>query len=179
MLQRTSLARRQFVAGCTRSAGADCQTNDTVGEKDSLPSCWHFRNLGNVDEIYLNAWLVKPSGLLSRGKSNVHTSTHHAVHLCFSDVAGPGSGRKAADRHGESRLRGKPPWFKDSFLDIREDLEEATTVGKRLILCFYQDGCRYCTRLLKNNFGNREIAQKTQQHFEVIAINMWGDREVT
>jgi thioredoxin-related protein len=73
----------------------------------------------------------------------------------------------------------KPPWFKDSFLDIREDLEEATTVGKRLILYFYQDGCPYCTKLLKDNFGNREIAHKTQQHFEVIAINMWGDREVT
>ena len=73
----------------------------------------------------------------------------------------------------------KPPWFKDSFLDIREDVAETAASGKRLILYFYQDGCPYCTKLLKDNFGNREIAQKTQQHFEVIAINMWGDREVT
>jgi thioredoxin-related protein len=73
----------------------------------------------------------------------------------------------------------KPAWFKESFLDIREDVEEAKEAGKRVILYFYQDGCPYCAKLLKDNFGNREIAQKTQQHFEVIAINMWGDREVT
>ncbi len=73
----------------------------------------------------------------------------------------------------------KPSWFKDSFLDIREDVAEATASGKRLILYFYQDGCPYCSKLLKDNFGNREIAQKTQRYFEVIAINMWGDREVT
>ena len=73
----------------------------------------------------------------------------------------------------------KPGWFKDSFLDIREDVAEANGADKRLILYFYQDGCPYCAKLLKDNFGNRNIAAKTQEHFEVIAINMWGDREVT
>ena len=73
----------------------------------------------------------------------------------------------------------KPAWFKASFLDIREDIAEATADGKRLLLYFYQDGCPYCAKLLKDNFGNRAIAEKTQQSFEVIAINMWGDREVT
>jgi len=37
-----------------------------------------------------------------------------------------------------------PPWFKQSFLDIREDVDEAATAGKRLLLYFYQDGCPYC-----------------------------------
>jgi thioredoxin-related protein len=73
----------------------------------------------------------------------------------------------------------KPGWFKESFLDIREDIDEATAAGKRVILYFYQDGCPYCAKLLKDNFGNRAIARKTQQNFDVIAINMWGDREVT
>jgi len=73
----------------------------------------------------------------------------------------------------------KPAWFKESFLDIREDVTEAADDGKRLILYFYQDGCPYCAKLLKDNFGNREIAEKTRKNFEVIAINMWGDREVT
>jgi len=73
----------------------------------------------------------------------------------------------------------KPGWFKDSFLDIREDIGEASDAGKRLMLYFYQDGCPYCAKLLNDNFGNRAIAEKTRQHFEVIAINMWGDREVT
>lgn len=73
----------------------------------------------------------------------------------------------------------KPIWFKDSFLDIREDVEEALEQDKRIILYFYQDGCPYCAKLLNDNFGNREISEKTQKHFDVIAINMWGDREVT
>lgn len=73
----------------------------------------------------------------------------------------------------------KPAWFKESFLDIREDVAEATESGKRVILYFYQDGCPYCAKLLKDNFGNRSIAQKTRKSFDVIAINMWGDREVT
>lgn len=73
----------------------------------------------------------------------------------------------------------KPAWFKDSFLDIREDIAEAKEEDKRVALYFYQDGCPYCGKLLKDNFGNPEIAAMTQQHFDVIALNMWGDREVT
>ena len=43
---------------------------------------------------------------------------------------------------------------------------------------FYQDGCPYCAKLLNDNVGNRKTADKTQWSFDVIAINMWGDREV-
>lgn len=73
----------------------------------------------------------------------------------------------------------KPDWFKASFLDIREDIEEAKAQGKRVLLYFYQDGCPYCAKLLQDNWGQRSIAEKTQKYFDVIAINMWGDREVT
>lgn len=72
-----------------------------------------------------------------------------------------------------------PDWFKLSFLDIREDVREAAEAGKRVMLYFYQDGCPYCAKLLRDNFGQRDIAEKTQQHFDVISINLWGDREVT
>ncbi len=72
----------------------------------------------------------------------------------------------------------KPAWFKESFLDLREDIGEASEAGKRVLLYFYQDGCPYCAKLLNDNFGNRSIAEKTRTGFDVIAINMWGDREV-
>ena len=72
----------------------------------------------------------------------------------------------------------KPDWFKNSFLDIREDVNEASETGKRIILYFYQDGCPYCKKLLQDNLGQREITNKTRANFEVVAINMWGDREV-
>jgi thioredoxin-related protein len=72
-----------------------------------------------------------------------------------------------------------PAWFKESFLDIREDVAEAATSGRRLMLYFHQDGCPYCAKLLRENFSDRAIADKTRKHFDVIAINLWGDREVT
>jgi thioredoxin-related protein len=73
----------------------------------------------------------------------------------------------------------KPAWFKSSFLDIREDVAEAAKAGKRVVLYFYQDGCPYCAKLLDTNFSQREIAEKTQKYFDVIAVNMWGALEVT
>ncbi len=72
----------------------------------------------------------------------------------------------------------KPKWFKNSFLDLREDISEAADSNKRLIIYFYQDGCPYCAKFLKDNFRDRGIAKKTQEYFDVIAINMWGDKEV-
>ena len=73
----------------------------------------------------------------------------------------------------------KPAWFANSFLDIREDVSEAASAGKRVILYFYQDGCPYCQKLLDTNFALQETENKTRRFYEVVAINMWGDREVT
>jgi len=73
----------------------------------------------------------------------------------------------------------KPAWFKESFLDIRDDIAESADEGRRVLLYFYQDGCPYCAKLLNDNFGNAQIARKTRDNFDVVAINMWGDREVT
>ncbi|MET0019017.1 MAG: thioredoxin fold domain-containing protein [Candidatus Thiodiazotropha sp. 6PLUC1] len=73
----------------------------------------------------------------------------------------------------------KPAWFKNSFLDLGEDIEEAAEVGKRVILYFHQDGCPYCAKLLNENFSIKEIVDKTREGFQLVAINMWGDRDVT
>ena len=73
----------------------------------------------------------------------------------------------------------QPEWFKQSFLDLREDIAEASEAGRRLVLYFYQDGCPYCKKLLETNFSQRDIVDKTRGNFDVVAINMWGDREVT
>jgi len=73
----------------------------------------------------------------------------------------------------------KPAWFKNSFLDLFEDIDEAAENNKRLMVYYYQDGCPYCKKLLEDNFGQREIAEKTQKYFDVVSINLWGDSEVT
>ena len=73
----------------------------------------------------------------------------------------------------------KPTWFKVSFLDLFEDIEEAADKNKRLMVYYYQDGCPYCKKLLEDNLSQRSIADKTQKYFDVVAINLWGDNEVT
>ena len=72
-----------------------------------------------------------------------------------------------------------PDWFKSSFLDLRDDVAESANDKKRIILYFYQDGCPYCAKLLDVNFTQRDIVDKTRRHFDVISLNMWGDREIT
>jgi thioredoxin-related protein len=71
-----------------------------------------------------------------------------------------------------------PNWFKESFLEFEEDIDEATANEKRLIVYFYQQGCPYCNKLVEENFTHPEISKKVQTHFDLVAINMWGDREV-
>ncbi|PZP63932.1 MAG: thioredoxin [Azospira oryzae] len=72
-----------------------------------------------------------------------------------------------------------PAWFKESFLDFREDIQEAAAAGKRLMIYFGQDGCPYCKALMEANFTQKDIVEVTRKHFDVIAINIWGDRPVT
>jgi thioredoxin-related protein len=73
----------------------------------------------------------------------------------------------------------QPDWFKVSFLDLYEDIAEASDENKRLMVYFFQDGCPYCKILLEDNFGQREITEKTRKYFDVVTLNIWGDREVT
>jgi thioredoxin-related protein len=73
----------------------------------------------------------------------------------------------------------KPEWFANSFLDIREDISDAQAAGKRVLLYFYQDGCPYCKKLLETNLSLQDTVARMRDNYEVIAINMWGDREVT
>ena len=72
-----------------------------------------------------------------------------------------------------------PDWFKVSFLDLYEDIEDAADDNKRLLIYYYQDGCPYCKKLLQENFSQRSISDKTKQYFDVVSINLWGDKEVT
>lgn len=73
----------------------------------------------------------------------------------------------------------QPAWFKVSFLDLFEDIQEAADHNKRLMVYYYQDGCPYCKILLEDNFTQREIAEKTRRYFDVVSINLWGDKDVT
>jgi thioredoxin-related protein len=72
-----------------------------------------------------------------------------------------------------------PPWFSESLLEIPDEVRDAAKQGKRLMLYFGQDGCPYCKALMQTNFSQKAIVEKTRKHFVAIALNIWGDREVT
>nr|WP_242470706.1 thioredoxin fold domain-containing protein [Thiocystis violacea] len=73
-----------------------------------------------------------------------------------------------------------PDWFKESFLDLRADLAEATSGGKQgLMVYFGQKRCPYCHQLMRVNFGNADIVEYTRRHFDLVPIDIWGTEEVT
>ncbi len=73
-----------------------------------------------------------------------------------------------------------PDWFKLSFLNLREDLQEAVQGGKRgLIVYFGQKHCPYCKMLMQVNFAKSDIVTYTRTHFDFVATDIWGDRSLT
>ncbi|MCP3869238.1 MAG: thioredoxin fold domain-containing protein [Gammaproteobacteria bacterium] len=72
-----------------------------------------------------------------------------------------------------------PGWFQESFLDLREDIAEAASEGRRVVIFFHQDGCPYCNLLVERNLSQKDIQDTMKQKFAVIELNMFGDREVT
>ncbi len=61
----------------------------------------------------------------------------------------------AAAELGDDGLH-KTDWMRDTFKDLREDLEDANVEGKRLMVMIEQRGCIYCTRMHEQVFPRPE-----------------------
>lgn len=73
-----------------------------------------------------------------------------------------------------------PDWFSLSFLDLSDSLSEALKEGKKgIIVYFGRKDCAYCKSLLEINWGDPAIVKFTRKNFNVIAIDVRGDRRVT
>lgn len=73
----------------------------------------------------------------------------------------------------------KTDWMRETFKDLREDLAEANSEDKRLMLIVEQRGCIYCTRMHEQVFPRPEIDAYLRENFFVVQINLHGDTEVT
>ncbi len=73
----------------------------------------------------------------------------------------------------------KEPWMRDTFKDLREDLDEANAEGKRLMLLFEQRGCIYCKKMHEEVFSQEKVSDYISENFFVVQLNMHGDIEVT
>ncbi|MDZ7753169.1 MAG: thioredoxin fold domain-containing protein [Gammaproteobacteria bacterium] len=83
------------------------------------------------------------------------------------------------DSPGDFNLQ-KPPWFKMSLLELGHDLEEALDKGKSgLIIYFHQPECAYCKTMQEVNLSKPDLVHYVTSHFDVIALNIFGDEELT
>jgi thioredoxin-related protein len=89
----------------------------------------------------------------------------------------------AADSNERGKIVGGqahplPDWFKDSFLEIADDVDEASEEGRHVLLFFDLNGCPYCDRMLEESFESEPLGSYIQANFDTIAINIQGDREI-
>lgn len=73
----------------------------------------------------------------------------------------------------------QPDWFKESFLDLGEDIEEAADAQRNLVLYYHQAGCPYCYNLITQVFRDPVVNARMQQNYDLIALDLWGDRSIT
>ena len=97
-----------------------------------------------------------------------------ALAMMLGGVAAPGW---AADV-GDDGLH-KAAWMRETFLYLREDLEEATAEGKRMAVMIEQRGCIYCKKMHEEVYPIPEIASYIEENYFVVQLNLHGDREVT
>jgi thioredoxin-related protein len=70
-------------------------------------------------------------------------------------------------------------WFHESFLNLREDLEEATAAGQRLAVAFDQRGCPYCQEMHTDHLVQPEIEGYIRPRFRIVQLDLHGARPVT
>lgn len=73
-----------------------------------------------------------------------------------------------------------PAWFKESFLDLPQDLTDAAANGKLGLFLFVStQGCSYCHLFLRESLGDPAIAKRVQAHFDTIGLEIFDDAELT
>jgi thioredoxin-related protein len=73
-----------------------------------------------------------------------------------------------------------PSWFKTSFLDLGDDLEEATAAGKQGIMLFISASrCSYCKAFIDSSLRDPAIRTRLTDNFDVIGLDIFDDRELT
>lgn len=88
-----------------------------------------------------------------------------------------GAAVSAADL-GDDGLH-KTPWMRDTFKDLREDLEEASGEGKRLVLFIEQRGCIYCKKMHEEVFPQPDLAAFIEENFFVVQLDLHGSTTAT
>jgi thioredoxin-related protein len=101
--------------------------------------------------------------------------------IASASLCGPAAaGATRAFDDSEIVMSHYPPWFKQSFLDLGMDLEEAVDEGKLGLLLFFEtDGCAYCAAFIRDVFADPAIRARVRARFDVIGLDIFQDDELT
>ena len=108
-------------------------------------------------------------------------NTLKALLLCLCLALTPSLNAADSNQRGQivgGKAHPLPDWFKESFLEIADDVEEASEEGRHVLLFFDLNGCPYCDRMLEESFESEPLGSYIQANFDTIAINIQGDREI-
>lgn len=101
------------------------------------------------------------------------------VLLASGAVLAAGRGEAVAEpTFGDDGLYHEP-WFLQSFLDLRDDLQSSAANGKRLAIMWELRGCPYCRETHLVNFADAGITKYIRDNFEILQLNLVGSRKVT
>ncbi|KPP84730.1 MAG: Thioredoxin-related protein [Rhodobacteraceae bacterium HLUCCO07] len=84
----------------------------------------------------------------------------------------------AAAEIGDDGLH-KQPWMRNTFKDLREDLEEANAEGKRLVLFVEQRGCIYCKKMHEEVYVRSDLSDYIAENYFVVQLNLHGNDTAT
>lgn len=73
-----------------------------------------------------------------------------------------------------------PKWFKLSYLDLDEDLNEALKNGKQgLMVYFGLKRCSYCQAFMENTLAKPDIEKRVRGLFDSVGMSIFSDDEMT
>ncbi|MDW8096366.1 MAG: thioredoxin family protein [Aquificaceae bacterium] len=73
---------------------------------------------------------------------------------------------------------GAVPFLKPSFLNLKEDIDEARKDNKLLFIMFHQEGCPFCDKMKRVTFQDRKVKDYFTKHFYMIEVDIRGANEV-
>ena len=72
-----------------------------------------------------------------------------------------------------------PAWFKQSFLDLQQDLAEAGSAGKQGVMVLFSiRGCPACKQLVEHSLKAPDIEASLRGHFDVIHLDIHSQLEL-
>lgn len=71
-----------------------------------------------------------------------------------------------------------PTWFKQSFLDLPAEIKEATHNKKKVLIFAHQENCPFTAKFINTTFKDDNIREFMLKNFEIIELDVNGDREM-